>query len=191
VLTRLPQNIPGTVVTQHIPAGFSRAFAERLNHICAMTVKEAADGDEVVPGRALIAPGDFHMRLLRCGGVYRVCVETGPRVCYQRPSVDVLFQSVAESAGKHAVGILLTGMGADGAQGMLAMRQRGARTIAQDESTCVVFGMPKEAIKLGAAEQITPLPRIPHSILNCLDAGAPGPRPDQTSISSQLTTRRS
>src|SRR5581483_4745864 len=116
---------------------------------------------------------------------------TGPRVCYQRPSVDVLFDSVAESAGKHGVGVLLTGMGSDGAHGMLAMRQRGARTIAQDESTCIVFGMPKEAIKLNAAEQVVPLPRIPHAILSCFEAAAPPPRPDQTSTSSQLTTRRS
>jgi two-component system chemotaxis response regulator CheB len=131
------------------------------------------------------------MRLERSGGVYRARVATGPRVCYQRPSVDVLFQSVAESAGKHAVGVLLTGMGSDGAQGMLAMRQRGARTIAQDENTCVVFGMPKEAIKLGGAEKVLPLPRIPAAILGCLDTVAPAARPDQTSTSSQLTTRRS
>jgi two-component system chemotaxis response regulator CheB len=147
-----------------------------------MEVKEAANGDEVVPGRALVAPGDLHMTLERSGSVYRVRVQTGPRVCYQRPSVDVLFQSVVQSAGRHAVGVLLTGMGADGAEGLLALRQCGARTIAQDENTCVVFGMPKEAIKLGAAEQVAPLGRIPHAILSCLD---------QTSISSQLTTRRS
>jgi two-component system, chemotaxis family, protein-glutamate methylesterase/glutaminase len=191
VLTRLPQNTPGTVIAQHIPAGFSRAFAERLNQICAMEVTEAADGDQLPAGRALVAPGDFHMRLERSGGIYRVGVQTGPRVCYQRPSVDVLFQSVAQCAGKHAVGVLLTGMGADGAAGLLAMRQCGARTIAQDESTCVVFGMPKEAIKLGAAEQVAPLPRIPHAILSCFDAGPPRSNSDQTSISSQLTTRRS
>ena len=191
VLTRLPQSTPGTVIAQHIPAGFSRAFAQRLNQICAMEVKEAADGDELAPGRALVAAGDFHMRLERSGGVYRVRVETGPRVCYQRPSVDVLFHSVAQSAGKHAVGVLLTGMGSDGAEGLLAMRQNGARTIAQDESTCVVFGMPKEAIKLGAAEQVAPLPRIPQAILNCLETGLPAGKSDQTSISSQLTTRRS
>jgi two-component system chemotaxis response regulator CheB len=189
VLTRLPESTPGTVITQHIPAGFSRAFADRLNQICAMQVKEAADGDEVAPGRALVAAGDFHMRLERAGGIYRVRVETGPRVCYQRPSVDVLFHSVAESAGKHAVGVLLTGMGSDGAQGLLAMRRQGARTIAQDEATCVVFGMPKEAIKLGAAEQVAALPRIPQAILSSLEAGAPPPA--QTFTSSQLTTRRS
>jgi two-component system chemotaxis response regulator CheB len=191
VLTRLPESTPGTVITQHIPPGFSRAFADRLNQICAMQVKEATDGDEVAPGRALVAPGDFHMRLVRSGGIYRVRVESGARVCYQRPSVDVLFASVAESAGKYAVGVLLTGMGADGAQGMLTMRTRGARTIAQDESTCVVFGMPKEAIKLGAAQQVVPLPRIPHAILSCFDTGTSNPKPDQTSTSSQVTTRRS
>ena len=190
VITRLPQNTPGTVIAQHIPAGFSRAFADRLNQICAMEVKEAADGDQLAAGRALVAPGDFHMRLERSGGTYRVRVQTGPRVCYQRPSVDVLFQSVAQCAGKHAVGVLLTGMGADGAAGLLAMRQSGARTIAQDESTCVVFGMPKEAIKLGAAEQVAPLPRIPHAILSCFEAGPQPPKSDQMSISSQLTTRR-
>jgi two-component system chemotaxis response regulator CheB len=184
VLTRMPRNSPGMVITQHIPAGFSRAFAERLNHICAMDVREAADGDEVAAGRALVAPGNFHMRLLRSGGRYRVGVETGPRVCYQRPSVDVLFHSVAECAGRHAVGVLLTGMGSDGARGLLAMRESGASTIAQDESTCVVFGMPKEAIRLGGAERVMALSRIPHEILSWLE-------PAQTSISSQVTTRRS
>jgi two-component system, chemotaxis family, protein-glutamate methylesterase/glutaminase len=184
VLTRIPPMAPGTVIAQHIPPGFSRAFAERLNQICAMEVKEAVDGDEVRSGRALVAPGDFHMLLERSSGGYRVRVQTGERVCYQRPSVDVLFRSVAESAGRHAVGVLLTGMGADGAQGLLAMRRRGARTIAQDESTCVVFGMPREAIRLGAAEKIVPLPRIPQAIVACRES-------PQTSTSSQLTMRLS
>jgi two-component system, chemotaxis family, protein-glutamate methylesterase/glutaminase len=180
----MPAQSPGMVVTQHIPAGFSRAFAERLNQICAVEVKEAADGDELAAGRVLVAPGDLHMSLERAGGAYRVRVQTGPRVCYQRPSVDVLFHSVAESAGPHAVGVLLTGMGADGAEGLLAMRRRGAHTIAQDESTCVVFGMPKEAIRLGAVEQVAPLGRISQAVLRCLQpadaAQAPASSPADT-----------
>jgi two-component system chemotaxis response regulator CheB len=165
VLVRLPQSSPGIVVTQHIPPQFSRAFANRLNEICALEVKEAEDGDTLRPGVALVAPGDFHMLLRRAGGRYFVNVKTGPRVCYQRPSVDVLFSSVAESAGCAAIGVLLTGMGADGSQGLLKMRQAGAHTIAQDEATCVVFGMPREAIALGAAERILPLPTIADAIL--------------------------
>ena len=139
------------VIAQHIPPIFSRAFANRLNEICAIEVKEAEEGDVLRPGLALVAPGDFHMLLRKAGGRYSVNIKTGPRVCYQRPSVDVLFSSVAEAAGSRAVGILLTGMGADGSQGLLKMRQAGARTIAQNEATCVVFGMPREAINLGAA----------------------------------------
>lgn len=165
LLPRLPQNVPGIVITQHIPAGFSRAFATRLNQMCAFEVKEAEDGDALYPGRALVAPGDLHMLLRATGAGYRVTVKTGPRVCYQRPSVDVMFSSVAASAGAHAVGVLLTGMGSDGAQGLLKMRQAGARTIAQDESTCVVFGMPREAIRAGAAGRVVALPDIPQAIL--------------------------
>jgi two-component system chemotaxis response regulator CheB len=160
ILGRLPAATPGMVIAQHIPPGFSRAFANRLNDLCAMEVREAADGDVLRNGLALVAPGDFHMLLRRTAGVYRVNVKTGPRVCYQRPSVDVLFLSVAEAAGSKAVGVLLTGMGNDGAQGLLKMRQAGARTIAQDEATCVVFGMPREAIVMGAAESVLPLPAI-------------------------------
>jgi two-component system chemotaxis response regulator CheB len=166
VLLKLPQSSPGIVITQHIPPQFSRAFANRLNEICALEVKEAEDGDAVGPGVALVAPGDFHMLLRKAGGRYFVAVKPGPRVCYQRPSVDVLFSSVAESAGRAAIGVLLTGMGADGSQGLLKMRQAGAHTIAQDEATCVVFGMPREAIALGAAEQILPLPAVPDAILS-------------------------
>jgi two-component system chemotaxis response regulator CheB len=165
VLARLPPSIPATVITQHIPPEFSRAFAERLNDTCAMEVKEARDGDVIRPGLALVAPGDFHMVLRNIGGRMFVNVKAGPRVCYQRPSVDVLFHSVAEAAGPRAVGVLMTGMGSDGAQGMLRMRQAGARTIAQDEATCVVFGMPREAIALGAAEQVLSLQAIPDAIL--------------------------
>jgi two-component system chemotaxis response regulator CheB len=172
ILPRLPQGAPGIVITQHIPAGFSRAFADRLNRMCAIEVKEAQDGDTLAPGRALIAPGDLHMLLRKGPSGYRVTVKTGPRVCYQRPSVDVMFSSVAESAGAHAVGVLLTGMGSDGAQGLLKMRQAGARTIAQDEATCVVFGMPREAIRAGAAGRVVALPGIPQAILSAVGGAA-------------------
>ncbi len=165
VLTRVPASCPGVVVAQHIPAQFSRAFAKRLNEICAIEVREAAEGDTLRSGLALIAPGDFHMLLRRTGGRYYVKVKTGPRVCYQRPSVDVLFSSVAEAAGGDAVGVLLTGMGNDGAQGLLKMRRAGAMTIAQDEATCVVYGMPREAVGLGAAAQVLPLPEIAPAML--------------------------
>ena len=166
VLTKLPAASPGIVITQHIPPVFSKAFANRLNEICAIEVKEAEDGDVLRPGLALIAPGDYHMLLRNTGGRYTVTVKTGPRVCYQRPSVDVLFCSVAEAAGKLAVGVLLTGMGSDGAQGLLKMRQSGARTIAQDEASCVVYGMPREAAELGAAGQILPLAAVAQAMLS-------------------------
>jgi two-component system chemotaxis response regulator CheB len=165
VLAGLPQSSPGILVAQHIPPVFSRAFANRLNEICKVEVREAQDGDVVRPGLALVAPGDLHMLLQKAGGQYCVVVKSGPRVCYQRPSVDVLFKSVAEVAGAAATGVLLTGMGADGARGLLQMRQSGARTIAQDEATCVVFGMPREAIHLRAAERVLPLGAICSAIL--------------------------
>jgi two-component system chemotaxis response regulator CheB len=166
VLCRFPASTPGVLIAQHIPPLFSRAFAQRLNQICAMEVREAVDGDLVRPGLALVAPGDYHLLLRRSAAGYSAVVKTGPRVCYQRPSVDVLFQSVAEAAGARAVGALLTGMGSDGAQGLLRMRRSGAHTIAQDESSCVVFGMPREAIALGAAAAVVPLNRIPDAILS-------------------------
>ena len=165
VLKGLPASIPPIVITQHIPSGFSLAFATRLNRLCAFSVKEATDGDEVHPGRALIAPGGFHMALRGAGRRLYVNVIEGPEVCYQRPSVDVLFQSVAQTAGPKALGVLLTGMGMDGAHGLLAMRQKGAVTIAQDEATSVVFGMPKEAIRLGAASQVLSLRQISGALL--------------------------
>ncbi len=169
VLTRMPATGPGIVITQHIPAVFSLAFANRLNEICPMEVKEARDGDTLTRGRALIAPGNFHMLLRKSpGGGFRVTVQDGPRVCYQRPSVDVMFSSVADAAGPRAVGVLLTGMGSDGARGMLKMKQRGARTIAQDEASCVVYGMPREAVRLEAAEQVVSLGRMPAAILSQL-----------------------
>jgi len=160
VLTRLPANIPGIVVVQHMPANFTKAFAERLNGLCQIEVREAKDMDSLLSGQALIAPGNFHMVLRRSGAKYYVNVKDGPLVHHQRPAVDILFHSVAQYAGANAVGVLLTGMGADGAQGILKMREAGARTIAQDEASCVVFGMPKEAIKLGAIDRIVSLERI-------------------------------
>ena len=168
VLSTLPVTSPGTVIVQHMPENFTTAFAGRLNGICPMEVREARDNDHIVPGVALIAPGNRHMLLYRSGGTYLVKIKNGPRVHYQRPSVDVLFQSVAKNAGCNAVGVLLTGMGADGAKGMLSMRENGANTIAQDEKSCVVFGMPKEAIKLGAANEVVPLSNISRSIINAL-----------------------
>ena len=176
VLQQIPQQSPGIVITQHIPANFSRAFAERLDRICQIRVKEAADGDVVSPGHALVAPGNFHMLLRKRSGVYSVAVKEGPRVCYQRPSVDVLFRSVAEVAGPKAVGALLTGMGSDGAAGMLLMRQAGAVTIAQDEASCVVFGMPREAIRLGAAVHVHPLTHIAGAILAAAREESPSRR---------------
>lgn len=168
VLTKLPPNSPGIVIAQHMPAQFTTAFAERLNSICQITVREAEDGDVVTNGTALLAPGNFHMLFRRRGAQYYVQVKTGPRVHYQRPAVDVLFKSVAMYAGANAIGIILTGMGADGAEGLLAMKQAGARTIAQDEESCVVFGMPKEAIKIGAADKVVPLQNIAQVALSLL-----------------------
>lgn len=165
VLVELPENCPGIVITQHIPAVFSRTFANRLNELCAIRVREAEDGDKVEPGLALVAPGNFHMLLRRSPTGYHVAIKDGPMVCYQRPAVDVLFHSVAQTAGSNATGAILTGMGSDGAQGMLAMKKAGARTIAQDEASCVVFGMPKEAIRHGGVDRVLPLSAIPGAIL--------------------------
>lgn len=160
VLTGLPANMPGILVVQHIPPVFSLAFANRLDNLCRLHVKEAADGDRLTPGLVLIAPGNFHMTLRQTGGQYSVRVQDGPRVCYQRPSVDVLFESVAQAAQGDAIGAILTGMGSDGAQGLLKMKRAGARTLAQDEASCVVFGMPREAIRMGAVDRIAPLDRV-------------------------------
>ncbi len=168
VLTHMPSNCPGIVVVQHMPPRFTTAFASRLNGLCEIEVREAKDGDTVLPGLALIAPGNYHMLLRRSGARYYVEVKTGPLVCHQRPSVDVLFHSVAQYVGANAVGVIMTGMGRDGAAGMLEMRNGGARTIAQDESSCVVFGMPKEAIKMGAVEHVVSLGEIPATVLNVL-----------------------
>jgi two-component system chemotaxis response regulator CheB len=160
ILERLPANFPPTVITQHIPAGFSKPFADRLNATCPLEVKQAEDGDELRAGRALLAPGGLHMLVRRAGAGFKVTVKNGPRVCYQRPSVDVLFTSVAAEAGRNSVGVILTGMGSDGASGLSEIHGKGAATIAQDEESCVVFGMPREAIRKGAASQVLPLDRI-------------------------------
>jgi two-component system chemotaxis response regulator CheB len=170
VLVGMPPTAPGVVIVQHMPEHFTTSFAKRLDEICPLEVREARDNDHVVPGVALIAPGNRHMVLARSGGIYLVKVKDGPRVHYQRPSVDVLFHSVALVAGRNAVGAILTGMGADGAKGLLAMRAAGACTLAQDEASCVVFGMPKEAIKLGAADEVVPLAGMTDSILQALQA---------------------
>lgn len=168
VLVQMPERCPPILIAQHIPALFSTSFASRLNSLCKIEVQEARDGDLVAPGRALVAPGNFHMMLRKADGIWRVAVKDGPRVHYQRPAVDVLFQSVAAANVGHTVGVLLTGMGSDGAQGLLRMREAGARTIAQDENSCVVFGMPKVAIEMGAVEQILPLSHISSAILAAL-----------------------
>jgi two-component system chemotaxis response regulator CheB len=165
VLHALPVDAPGTVIVQHMPAPFTAAFAERLDALSGMEVREARDGDAVVPGTALVAPGGVHMVLQLSGARYLVRLKDGPPVHHQRPAVDVLFQSVARHAGANAVGVLLTGMGADGAKGLLAMREAGAPTLAQDEQSCVVFGMPREAIRLGAAGDVVSLAQMPRAIV--------------------------
>jgi len=166
ILEAMPLDCPGLVIVQHMPPVFTRAFARHLDRDCAIFVKEAEDGDRVTPGCALIAPGNRHLVVQNLGHSYVVRLEDGPPVNHHRPSVDVLFNSVAQAAGSGALGILLTGMGKDGASGLLELRHAGCRTIAQDEESCVVFGMPAEAIALGAAQEILPLGHISRSILN-------------------------
>lgn len=165
ILVQLPASAPGIAIVQHMPQKFTAAFARRLNGLCAMEVKEAEDGDELKAGRVLIAPGDRHMLLQRVGLKYQVAIKDGPPVSRHRPSVDVLFRSGAQYAGRNAMGIILTGMGDDGARGLLEMRKAGALTLAQDEESCVVFGMPKEAIAAGAVERIAMLHTIPRDIM--------------------------
>ncbi|MBX3235723.1 MAG: chemotaxis response regulator protein-glutamate methylesterase [Nitrospiraceae bacterium] len=165
VLTRLPRVCPGIVIVQHMPEKFTAAFAERLNSICQIEVLEAKTGDRVIPGRALVAPGGRHMMLKRSGAQYHVEVVDGPLVNRHRPSVDVLFRSTAKFAGRNALGIIMTGMGDDGAAGLLEMRRAGARTLGQNESTCIVYGMPKEAMKRGATEREIALDAVPQEIL--------------------------
>jgi two-component system chemotaxis response regulator CheB len=169
LLETLPADCPGIVIVQHMPELFTRAFASRLDSLCAITVKEAETNDTVLRGRALIAPGNHHLLLKRSGARYHVEVKDGPLVCRHRPSVDVLFRSAARYAGPNAVGVILTGMGDDGARGMLEMKQGGSVTIAQDESTSVVFGMPKEAIKLNCVDKVLPLQAIAGAILASTD----------------------
>ncbi len=161
VLTRLSGNLPGICIVQHIPAHFSRAFAERLNNLCQLEVREAKNGDRVQPGLVLIAPGGYHMVLRRNSGLYTVELNEGPMVHHQRPAVDILFDSaVRAGVASTSLALLLTGMGADGASGMLKLKEAGATTIAQDEASCVVFGMPREAIRLGAAQKVLPLDQM-------------------------------
>jgi two-component system chemotaxis response regulator CheB len=168
VLRDLPPAFPGIVIVQHMPAQFTTAFAARLNDLCRIEVKEAEDGDTVRPGLALLAPGNYHLLVKRSGARYYVNVKTGPLVHHQRPAVDPLFRSVARHVGANAVGVILTGMGNDGAKGMLEMKQAGAATFAQDEESCVVFGMPKEAIRAGGVDHVVPLQQMSERIIKAL-----------------------
>lgn len=170
VLEPLPANSPAILITQHMPGGFTRSFAERLNRLCRITVKEAENGERVLPGHAYIAPGDHHLELARSGANYITRLHDGPPVNRHRPSVDVLFHSAARCAGRNAVAALLTGMGKDGAAGLLEMRQAGASTLAQDEQSCVVFGMPREAIALNAAMEVTALDDIAPRLMSLVAA---------------------
>ncbi|NBB65818.1 chemotaxis-specific protein-glutamate methyltransferase CheB [Pseudomonas sp. ODNR1LW] len=165
VLEALPANAPGIVIVQHMPAGFTAAFAKRLNSLCEVEVKEAQHGDPVLRGHVLIAPGDKHMLLERQGARYQVAIKDGPPVSRHRPSVDVLFRSAARAAGRNAMGVIMTGMGDDGARGLLELKEAGATTLAQDEATSIVFGMPKEAIARGAAQKVTALEHIAREIM--------------------------
>jgi two-component system chemotaxis response regulator CheB len=175
MLTQFPPGGPGCVIVQHMPEHFTAAFARRLNEICDMDIREARESDSVIPGVALIAPGNRHMVFRRSGARYYVHMCDGPTVCRQRPSVEVLFKSVAKYAGPNAVGVILSGMGRDGVQGLLEMKEAGAHTIAQDEKTCVVYGMPSEAVQLGAVEEVLPLPKIASRVLQvCAEAKRAG-----------------
>lgn len=165
LLTHLPADAPTVLITQHMPEGFTRAFADRLNGLCEIDVKEAEHGELVQPGCAYIAPGNSHLSIVGAGKFYRVQLDDGPPVNRHRPAVDVLFRSVAKAAGKNAIGVIMTGMGADGAQGLLEMKKAGAFTIAQDEASCVVFGMPKVAIEIGAVARVLPLTHIARHLL--------------------------
>jgi len=187
ILRDLPPTSPGTLIVQHMPEQFTASFAKRLDQISQMEVREARDSDPVGLGVALVAPGNRHMLLQQSGTGYLVRVKAGPAVNHHRPSVDVLFQSVARSAGSSAVGVLLTGMGADGAKGLLAMHEKGAYTLAQDEQTCVVFGMPREAVKLGAVDDVVPIQGIPQAIVSFLHAQKKGiPKPATETMRSSL-----
>ena len=169
-LMQMPSDCPGILITQHMPEGFTRSFAKRLDSLCRISVREAEGGERVLPGHAYIAPGHSHLLLVRSGANYMTQLDTGPAVNRHRPSVDVLFNSSAQAAGKNAVGVILTGMGKDGALGMLAMKQAGAHNFAQDEASCVVFGMPREAIAVGAAHEVGALQALPGMVLGYLAA---------------------
>jgi two-component system chemotaxis response regulator CheB len=169
LITRFPTDAPGTVIVQHMPAGFTKAFSDRLNGVCAVDVREAVDGDTVAVGKVLVAPGNKHMLINRSGAQYFVSIKDGPLVNHHRPSVDVLFQSAAKFVGANAIGIMLTGMGADGSKGMLQMKEAGAYNIAQDEESCVVYGMPKAAVEIGAVHSVLPLSEIATHALRKLE----------------------
>lgn len=166
VITQLPSTMPGIVIVQHMPAGFTKTFADRLNELSLMQVKEAENGDRIINGRVLIAPGDYHMKVIRSGGRYQVLIENGEKINGHRPSVDVMMLSVAEQVGANSYGIILTGMGHDGAQGLKAMKNAGAKTIAQDEFTSVVYGMPKVAFDIGAVDTQLPIEKISSTLIN-------------------------
>jgi two-component system chemotaxis response regulator CheB len=169
IMPQFPPTMPGILIVQHMPANFTTSFAQRLNDISQISVKEAEDGDSILPGTALLAPGNYHMVMRRSGARYFVNVKNGPLVHHQRPAVDVLFNSVAAYGGKNSVGVILTGMGKDGAQGMLKMKEAGALgTIAQNEASCVVYGMPKEAVEAGAVDKIMDIDNIPAGIIQYL-----------------------
>lgn len=176
VLERLPENSPAVLIAQHMPEGFTRSFAERLDKLCRISVKEAAAGERILPGHAYVAPGDAHLKIARNGTNYVTELDSGPPVNRHRPSVDVLFRSAARCAGKNAIGVLLTGMGKDGAAGLLEMRQAGACTVAQDEQSCVVFGMPREAIALGGASEVLTLEDIAARVMQLADNSGQTPR---------------
>ncbi len=180
ILTRLPAEMPPIVITQHIPPGFSSAFAERLNRNCALDVREAAHGDLLRPGLVLLAPGDHHLVVRPGPRGYAVELHRGPEVCYLRPSVDVMFFSVAKAAAGSAIAVLLTGMGADGARGMAALRNLGSATIAQDEATSVVYGMPREAVRLKAVDTVAPLSAIPTLLTRLIRVPNPEPTLQET-----------
>lgn len=166
VLEQMPHDSPSIVVVQHMPELFTRSFANRLDELCNIKVKEGVNGDSLTPGQAIIAPGNYHVKLRRSGAMYHIETNQDSPVHHQRPAVDVLFDSVAKYAGPNAIGVIMTGMGSDGADGLLKMKEAGAKTIAQDEDTCVVFGMPKEAIKVGAVDKVVPLQNIHNCILD-------------------------
>jgi two-component system, chemotaxis family, protein-glutamate methylesterase/glutaminase len=172
-LPQLPHGLPPILVVQHIPPNFSRVMAEHIDRLAPYPVREASDGEALHPGLCLVAPGDFHMVLQRHGAGYRVRLTQSPPVNHCRPSVDVLFRSAAEQAGKNAVAVILTGMGADGARGMSLLRAAGARTMAEAEESCVVFGMPQAAIKAGGVERVVPLPDMPRMLLDVLGETSP------------------